>query len=99
MCGNYVRAQVVQGIYSGVSTSELDNLAAETCAYMNTEHPDYARLAARISINNLQRDTSSSFSETVAKLRAYRDPKTGLDVGFISDEVRTTAAAAETRVS
>ena len=84
-----LNTQVVQGIYSGVTTSQLDTLAAETCAYMNAEHPDYARLAARISISNLQRDTLPSFSATVAKLWAYRDPKTGLNVGFICDEVRS----------
>ncbi|CAM9645643.1 unnamed protein product [Chrysoparadoxa australica] len=82
-----VAQKVVQGIYNGVTTSELDNLAAETCAYMNTDHPDYARLAARISVSNLQRDTIGSFSGTIEMLRKYRDPKTGLNSGFISDEV------------
>lgn len=82
------RPQVVQGIYSGVTTWELDTLAAETCAYMNTEHPHYARLAARISVSNLQRATSPSFAETVEELHAYVDPKTGRQAGYISDEVR-----------
>lgn len=82
------RPQVVQGIYSGVTTWELDTLAAETCAYMNTEHPHYARLAARISVSNLQRATSPSFAETVEELHAYVDPKTGRQAGYISDEVK-----------
>ena len=79
---------MVQGIYSGVTTWELDTLAAETCAYMNTEHPHYARLAARISVSNLQRATNPSFAETVEELHAYVDPKTGRQAGYISDEVR-----------
>lgn len=77
----------MQGIYSGVTTWELDTLAAETCAYMNTEHPHYARLAARISVSNLQRATSPSFAETVDELYTYVDPKTGRQAGYISDEV------------
>ncbi|CAB1111582.1 unnamed protein product [Ectocarpus sp. CCAP 1310/34] len=82
-----VAQKVVQGIYSGVTTWELDTLAAETCAYMNTEHPHYARLAARISVSNLQRATSPSFADTVEELYAYVDPKTGRQAGYISDEV------------
>ncbi|CBJ29920.1 conserved unknown protein [Ectocarpus siliculosus] len=82
-----VAQKVVQGIYSGVTTWELDTLAAETCAYMNTEHPHYARLAARISVSNLQRATSPSFADTVEELHAYVDPKTGRQAGYISDEV------------
>ncbi|CAN0041041.1 unnamed protein product, partial [Discosporangium mesarthrocarpum] len=83
-----VAQKVVQGIYSGVPTWELDTLAAETCAYMNTEHPDYARLAARISVSNLQRATSGSFAETVDRLYKFVDPKTGRQAGYISDHVR-----------
>lgn len=79
---------MVQGIYNGVTTWELDILAAETCAYMNTEHPHYARLAARISVSNLQRATSPSFADTVDELYRYQDPKTGRQAGYISDEVR-----------
>lgn len=71
-----------------MTTWELDTLAAETCAYMNTEHPHYARLAARISVSNLQRATSPSFAETVDELYTYVDPKTGRQAGYISDEVR-----------
>jgi hypothetical protein len=82
-----VAQKVVQGMYSGVTTSELDTLAAETCAYMNTEHPDYARLAARISVSNLQRDTSPSFAETMLKLRDFCDPNTGENAGLVSDDV------------
>ncbi|CAM9319978.1 unnamed protein product [Sphacelaria rigidula] len=85
-----IAQKVVQGIYSGVTTWELDTLAAETCAYMNTEHPHYARLAARISVSNLQRSTSPSFADTIDELHAYVDPKTGRQAGYISDEVHAT---------
>lgn len=78
---------MMQGVYSGVKTSELDTLAAETCAYMSTEHPHYARLAARISVSNLQRATSGSFADTVDQLYRYVDPLTGRRGGYISDEV------------
>lgn len=79
---------MVQGIYDGVTTEELDTLAAETCAYMSTEHPHYARLAARISVSNLQRATKPSFADTVDQLHSYVDPKTGQQGVFISDKVR-----------
>ena len=78
---------VVKGLYSGVSTSELDNLAAETAAYMSAEHPQYGQLAARVAVSNLQKDTSSSFAESVDLLYNWIDPKTEKRAGFISDEV------------
>lgn len=81
-----IAKRVIQGLYDGVSTSDLDNLAAETAANMATVHPDYALLAARISISNLHKNTDKSFSKTMEKLYAYVDPKTGLDAGLISDE-------------
>lgn len=54
--------RVISGLYSGVTTVELDNLAAETAATMTTKHPDYAILAARIAISNLHKETTKSFS-------------------------------------
>ena len=81
-----IAKRVIQGLYDGVSTSDLDNLAAETAANMATVHPDYALLAARISISNLHKNTDKSFSETMEKLHAYIDPKSGQSAGLISDE-------------
>jgi ribonucleoside-diphosphate reductase alpha chain len=81
-----IAKRVVQGIYDGVPTVELDNLAAETAANMAAKHPDYALLAARISISNLHKNTNKSFSETVIALHEYIDPKTGDKAGLISDE-------------
>lgn len=79
--------KVILGLYDGVSTSILDNLAAETAASMATEHPDYTILAARISVSNLHKNTSTSFSETIKSLHEYIDPKTGQNAQLIADEV------------
>ncbi|OJJ19828.1 ribonucleoside-diphosphate reductase subunit alpha [marine bacterium AO1-C] len=81
-----VAKKVITGIYDGVTTVELDNLAAETAATMAVQHPDYAILAARIAISNLHKTTSKSFSKTMKDLYEYIDPKTGEKAGLISDE-------------
>ena len=60
-----VAMRVIEGLYDGVTTSELDNLAAEIAATLTTAHPDYAKLAARISVSNLHKNTKKSFSETM----------------------------------
>ena len=82
-----ISLKVVQGLYDGVTTTELDNLAAETAASMTTVHPDFAKLAARIAVSNLHKNTDKSFSRTVAKLHKYIDPKTDEPAPLISDEV------------
>ena len=64
-----ITQKVIQGLYAGVTTKELDDLAAETAATMTTKHPDYAVLAARIAISNLHKETKKHFSETVHMLR------------------------------
>lgn len=81
-----ISKRVVQGIYDGVKTTELDNLAAETAATMATVHPDYALLAARIAISNLHKKTDKSFSRTMEALYAYIDPISGDKAGLIGDE-------------
>ena len=63
-----IAKKVINGIYDGVTTVELDNLAAETSASLTTSHPDYAKLAARIAISNLHKTTSKSFSNTMKRL-------------------------------
>lgn len=82
-----VAQKVVSGVFPGVKTTELDNLAAETAAYMSTKHPDYGVLAARIAISNLHKQTSSSFSETMRLEHEYVNSKTGEPAPLISDEV------------
>ena len=80
-----ISMKVIEGLYDGVSTSNLDNLAAETCATMTAVHPDYALLAARIAISNLHKNTNKSFSETMEALYNYVDPVTSQKAGLISD--------------
>jgi len=82
-----VAMKVIQGIYPGVTTEILDNLAAETAATMTIKHPDYALLASRIAISNLHKTTLKSFSETMAALYNYIDPKTQQKAPLIADDV------------
>ena len=63
-----ISKKVIQGLFDGVTTTELDNLAAETAASLATEHPEYAILAARIAISNLHKNTKKSFSDTMKDL-------------------------------
>lgn len=81
-----IAKKVILGLYDGVTTTELDNLAAETSASMATDHPDYAILAARIAVSNLHKNTDKSFSNTMKRLYEYIDPKTGESAGLISKE-------------
>ncbi|EPB73846.1 ribonucleoside-diphosphate reductase, alpha subunit [Ancylostoma ceylanicum] len=78
--------KVIGGLYKGVSTVELDNLAAETAASMTTQHPDYAILAARIAVSNLHKKTGKVFSEVMKKLYEFRHPSTGEHSPMISKE-------------
>ncbi len=82
-----VAMRVIEGLYDGVSTSELDNLAAETAASMTIAHPDYAQLAARIAISNLHSNTKKSFSETMNEMFHYVNPRTNQEAPLLSEEV------------
>ena len=82
-----IAKKVIDGLYDGVSTQELDELAAETSATLTTKHPDYATLAARISISNLHKTTSKSFSNTIKRLYTYINPKTQENASLISKDV------------
>ncbi|RKS99149.1 ribonucleoside-diphosphate reductase subunit alpha [Flavobacterium sp. 123] len=82
-----VAMRVIEGLYDGVSTSELDNLAAETAASMTIAHPDYAQLAARVAISNLHSNTKKSFSETMKDMYHYVNPRNGQEAPLLSDEV------------
>ena len=82
-----VAMKVIEGLYDGVTTSELDNLAAEVAATNTITHPDYALLASRIAVSNLHKNTKKSFSDAVKDLYEYIDPKTGKKAPLISDEV------------
>ncbi|HMP98357.1 MAG TPA: ribonucleoside-diphosphate reductase subunit alpha [Cyclobacteriaceae bacterium] len=82
-----IAKKVINGLYDGVTTIELDNLAAETAATMATKHPDYSKLAARIAISSLHKVTSKSFSNTMKRLYTYVDPKTNMNAPLISKDV------------
>jgi len=82
-----VSMRVIEGVYDGVSTSELDNLAAEIAATLTTTHPDYAKVAARIAVSNLHKNTKKSFSETITDLHDYVNPRTGKKASMIAEDV------------
>lgn len=82
-----VAMKVIEGIYDGVTTSELDSLAAEVAASLTTKHPDYAQLAARIAVSNLHKNTTKSFSDTMKDLHEYVNPRTGLHSPLVADDV------------
>ena len=82
-----VAKKTIEGIYDGVPTTELDNLAAETAASLTTIHPDYATLASRIAVSNLHKNTTKSFSATMRKMHQYTDKKTGRPLPLIADDV------------
>lgn len=66
-------------MFCGISTSELDNLAAQTCAYMAATHPDFSKLAARISVSNLHKNTEKDFAHVIHKLHYYEGEAIGFD--------------------
>lgn len=82
-----IAKKVIDGLYDGVSTQELDELAAETAATLTTKHPDFATLAARIAVSNLHKTTSKSFSSTMKRLYTYVNPSTGENASLLSKEV------------
>ncbi|WP_290797100.1 ribonucleoside-diphosphate reductase subunit alpha [Flavihumibacter sp. UBA7668] len=82
-----IAKKTIEGIYDGVSTTELDSLAAETAASLTTRHPDYALLASRIAVSNLHKNTKKSFSDTMRALYNYKDAATGKILPLIADDV------------
>ena len=82
-----IAMKVIEGVFDGVTTSQLDTLAAEIAATNTTTHPDYALLASRIAIGNLHKNTTKSFSQTITDLYSYVDPKTGKSAGLIAEDV------------
>ncbi len=85
-----VTLKVIDGIFDGVTTTELDNLTAEVAATMTVKHPDYAQLASRIAVSNLHKNTKKSFSEVMKDLYNYVDPKTNQRASLLADDVWAT---------
>jgi hypothetical protein len=83
----YVTLKVTQGIYDGISTTELDVLAAETAAAMVTTHPDYAILAGRLAVSNLHKTTHKKFSQCIKELHSFVEPKTGKESSLIDTDI------------
>jgi len=88
-----VTQKVVAGVYPGVTTSQLDELAAETCASCSTQHPDFGTLAARIAVSDLQKNTMGKFSDVVQVLSKHVHPKTGLPAPLVSEALTSLVAA------
>ncbi|MFZ1890672.1 MAG: ribonucleoside-diphosphate reductase subunit alpha [Formosimonas sp.] len=88
-----VAQKVIMGLYDGVTTTELDNLAAETSASMATQHPDFAVLAARLAISRLHKNTVKSFSETIQKLYNHMDKNTGKHSPIVTADVLNAVRA------
>src|SRR5690606_13725093 len=82
-----VAMKVIEGIYDGVTTTYLDNLAAEVAAAKTIDHPDYALLASRIALSNLHKETKKSFSDVLEDLYRYIDPKTDQPAALLADDV------------
>jgi ribonucleoside-diphosphate reductase alpha chain len=82
-----VAMKVIEGIYDGVTTTDLDNLAAEVSAAKTIDHPDYALLASRIAVSNLHKETKKTFSDVMADLFKYVDPKTGENASLLAEDV------------
>ncbi len=82
-----VAMKVIEGIYDGVSTTDLDNLAAEVAAAKTIDHPDYALLASRIAVSNLHKETKKTFSEVIHDMYHYLDPKTGQKASLVAEDV------------
>jgi ribonucleoside-diphosphate reductase alpha chain len=82
-----ITLKVTQGIYDGITTKELDVLAAETAASMTTTHPDYGRLAGRLAVSNLHKTTPKKFSQSIKELYSFVEPKTGKESSLIDEEI------------
>jgi ribonucleoside-diphosphate reductase subunit M1 len=82
----YITQNVIKGVYSGVTTVQLDTLAAETAAYLTTEHPDYSVLAARIAVSNLHKMTQKSFSAVMSDCYHCVDESSGRKAPLLADD-------------
>lgn len=82
-----VAMKVIEGLFDGVTTTQLDNLAAEVAAAKTIDHPDYALLASRIAVSNLHKETKKTWSDVITDMYEYIDPKTGQNASLIADDV------------
>ncbi|KAH8410669.1 hypothetical protein KR009_011758 [Drosophila setifemur] len=80
-----ITLQVINGLYCGVTTQELDNLAAEISAGLTCNHADYAILAARIAVSNLHKETKKVFSDVFEDLYTHVNKETSLTAPLVSE--------------
>ena len=78
--------KVIDQLYDGISTAQIDELTSDQCASLASTHPDYNILAGRIVVSNHQKNTSSSFQEVMSQLYNFRD-KHGEQSSLISEEL------------
>ena len=79
--------RVIEGLYDGVTTSELDNLSGRSCAALTTTHPGYSLLASRIAVSNLHKEYKKVVFSNMEDLYNYIDPKTGKNAPLIAKDV------------
>lgn len=84
---SHIAQKTIEGLYDGITTAQLDNLSAETAAYMATIHPDYSILAGRIAVSNLHRTTSEDFAANIEQMYLYKSPITGDHAPLVSQEL------------
>ena len=94
-----ITQKVISGVYAGVTTAELDSLAAETAATFTTKHPDYAILAARIAVDNLHKQTKKLFSDVMEDLYSYVNPETGKAAPLLSEEIHKVVQENKARLN
>ena len=97
-----VAREVLGQIHDGVKTTELDEFAATLCANISTQHPDYGKLAARLTISNHQKNTDPSFLNVMRALSNQKMPKTTDPVSYIDKDlmafVEKNAEAIDARI-
>ena len=83
----HIAQKVIEGLYDGITTQELDELSAQTSAYLSTKHPDFSILAGRLAVSNLHRNTESSFSKNIKAMYRYHNAETGKHSPLVSEEL------------
>lgn len=78
--------KVIDQLYNGISTTQIDELSAQQCASLASTHPDYNVLASRITISNHHKNTADSFSQVMTELYEYKD-KHGQQSPLVSQEL------------
>ena len=78
---------IISQICDGISSSKLDELAAQLAASLSTLHPDYATLASRLTISNHHKNTEMTFAQVAEALRNQVSAHTGKAVNYISEEL------------